>query len=108
MERLLVPVSPAHPSTPRGIANSHDTGQEEARAVLAQALPKLSEAAGMEVTGAVGDTEPLMAVQDALSLGTFDEIIISTLLLGVSRWLKLDLVPKTRALGLPVEHVLAE
>ena len=98
------------PQRPHGLdrlANPHDTGQEEALAVLAEALPKLSEAAGMEITGAIGDTEPLMAIHDALSLGTFDEIIISTLPLGVSRWLKLDLVSKTRALGLPVEHVLS-
>jgi hypothetical protein len=55
----------------------------------------------------MGDAEPLMAIQDAINLGNFDEIIISTLPLGVSRWLKLDLVSKTRALGLPVTHVLA-
>jgi hypothetical protein len=48
-----------------------------------------------------------MAVQDAVNLGHYDEIIISTLPLGVSRWLKLDLISKTRALGLPVTHVLA-
>lgn len=98
------------PQRPHGLdrlANPQDTGHDEARVVLAEALPKLSEAAGMEVSGEVGDAEPLMAIQDALNLGTFDEIIISTLPLGVSRWLKLDLVSKTRALGLPVEHVLA-
>lgn len=98
------------PQRPHGLdklANPQDTGGDEARTVLAQALPKLTEAAGMEVTGEVGDAEPLMAIQDALNLGSFDEIIISTLPLGVSRWLKLDLVSKTRALGLPVQHVLA-
>jgi hypothetical protein len=48
-----------------------------------------------------------MAIQDAVNLGQFDEIIISTLPLGVSRWLKLDIVSKARGLGLPVTHVLA-
>ena len=72
-----------------------------------QALPKLSEAAGHAVTGSIGDAEPLMAIHDAINLGSYDEIIISTLPLGVSRWLKLDLVSKTRALGLPVTHVQA-
>jgi hypothetical protein len=48
-----------------------------------------------------------MAIQDAVNLGNYDEIIISTLPLGVSRWLKLDLVSKTRGLGLPVTHVQA-
>ncbi len=84
-----------------------DAGADEADGVLAAALPKLSQAAGGEVTGSVGDAEPLMAVHDAVNLGHYDEIIISTLPLGVSRWLKLDLVSKVRALGLPVTHVLA-
>ena len=73
--------------------------------VLAQALPRLSEAAGAEVTGSLGDAEPLMAIQDAINLGHYDEIIISTLPRRVSRWLQLDLVSKTKGLGLPVTHV---
>ena len=39
---------------------------EEARRAMEDALPKLSAAAGQEVTGEVGDSEPLMAIQDAL------------------------------------------
>ena len=84
-----------------------DASAEEAQRVLAVALPKLSEAAGHEVTGSIGDAEPLMAIQDAVNLGNYDEIIISTLPLGISRWLKLDLVSKARGLGLPVTHVAA-
>ncbi|MBV9005850.1 MAG: hypothetical protein JO181_14415 [Solirubrobacterales bacterium] len=80
---------------------------DEAQQVLDVALPKLSEAAGREVTGSIGDAEPLMAIQDAINLGNYDEIIVSTLPLGVSRWLKLDLVSKARGLGLPVTHVQA-
>ena len=53
------------------------------------------------MTGVIGDAEPLMAIHDAVNLGHYDEIIISTLPLGVSRWLKLDLISKARALGLP-------
>ena len=48
-----------------------------------------------------------MAIQDAVNLGDYDEIIISTLPLGISRWVKLDLVSKARGLGLPVTHVAA-
>ncbi len=98
------------PQQPHGLDRMMDPqehGREEAERVLADALPKLSEAAGREVTGDIGDPEPLMAIQDAINLGTYDEIIISTLPLGVSRWLHLDLISKTRALGLPVTHVLA-
>ena len=89
------------------VVDPQDAGADEAQRVLEVALPKLSEAAGRAVTGSVGDAEPLMAIQDAVNLGDYDEIIISTLPLGISRWLKLDLVSKARGLGLPVTHVAA-
>jgi hypothetical protein len=98
-------VVPRQPHGMHKMVDPHEAGEDEARQVLAQALPKLSEAAGHEVDGDIGDPEPLMAIQDAVNLGSYDEIIISTLPLGVSRWLKLDLVSKARALGLPVTHV---
>jgi hypothetical protein len=89
------------------LVDPEDTGVEEAQRVLEVALPKLTVEAGSEVTGSVGDAEPLSAIQDAVNLGDYDEIIISTLPLGISRWLKLDLVSKARGLGLPVTHVAA-
>ena len=89
------------------VVDPEDAGVDEAQRVLEAALPKLSEAAGHDVTGSIGDAEPLMAIQDAVNLGEYDEIIISTLPLGISRWLKLDLVSKARGLGLPVTHVAA-
>jgi hypothetical protein len=101
-------VVPRQPAGLHKVVDPQDTGDDEASEVLAAALPKLSEAAGTEVTGALGDAEPLMAIEDAVNLGNYDEIIISTLPIGVSRWLKLDLVSKTRGLGLPVTHVSAD
>jgi hypothetical protein len=98
------------PRQPHGIhklVDPQDASVEEAQRVLGLALPKLSDAAGAEVTGSIGDPEPLMAIQDAVNLGGYDEMIISTLPLGISRWLKLDLVSKARGLGLPVTHVAA-
>ena len=98
------------PQQPHGldrVMDPQDHGRDEADRVLADALPKLSEAAGHKVTGEIGDPEPLMAIQDAVNLGDYSEVIISTLPLGASRWLKLDLISKARGLGLPVTHVLA-
>ena len=100
-------VVPRQPHGMHKVVDPQDAGDAEAQQVLDTALPKLSEAAGAKVTGSLGDSEPLMAIQDAINLGAYDEIIISTLPLGVSRWLKLDLVSKAKALGLPVTHVLA-
>ena len=101
-------VVPRNPHGMHRVVDPQDTSDDEARAVLGGALPRLSDAAGSSVTGSLGDPEPLMAIQDAVNLGTFDEIIISTLPRRVSRWLRLDLVSKTRGLGLPVTHVEAE
>lgn len=103
---LVVPASVhglARVADPEDDARGHD----EAQAALDDALPKLSEAAGSPVTGAIGVAEPLAAIQDAVNLGRPDEIIISTLPARVSRWLRLDLVSKARGLGLPVTHVEA-
>jgi hypothetical protein len=100
-------VVPRQPHGMHKVVDPQDAGTGEARGVLDQALPKLSEAAGSEVTGSIGDSEPLMAIHDAINLGHYDELIISTLPLGVSRWLKLDLVSKARGIGLPVTHVEA-
>jgi hypothetical protein len=99
---LLVPQQP--PGLHK-VVDPQDAGREAARQVLEQALPALSEAAGSEVTGGVGDDDPLAAIEAAITLEPYDEIIISTLPSRLSRWLKLDLVSKARGLGLPVTHV---
>ena len=41
--------------------------------------------------GAVGDPDPLEAIEKTLAQQPFDEIILSTLPPGISRWLALDL-----------------
>ena len=68
----------------------------------------LEDAVGSRVEGMIGDPEPLNAIQDAVNVHGFDEIIISTLPKRVSRWLKLDLPSKLNGLGLPVTTVTAK
>jgi hypothetical protein len=99
---LLVPNS-AHGL--HKVVDAEDQSAGEAQGVLEQALPRLGEAAGAPVDGIVGDSDPMAAVQDAINLRGFDEIIISTLSPRVSRWLKLDLPSKVSGLGLPVNTV---
>lgn len=98
-------VVPATPSGLHRIVDPEDVGRDTAREQMAWALPLLSEAAGQTVTGHVGDANPLCAVQDALNLRGFDEIIISTLPWRLSQWLRVDLPRKVGALGVPVLHV---
>lgn len=96
------------PATPQGLHRVVDpevAGREAARERLVRALPLLSEATGTDVTGHVGDANPLAAVADALNLQGFDEIIVSTLPWRISRWLRVDLPSKLRGLGVPVLHV---
>lgn len=99
------------PATPHGlhrVVDPEDQETTEAEGVLADALPKLSEAAGSEVTGTIGAPAPLTAIEDAVNLQGYDEIIISTLPARVSKWLHLDLPSKAAGLGLPVTTVTQE
>jgi hypothetical protein len=73
---------------------------------LESALPLLRKAARRPVESAVGGPDPLESVQNAVRDGDFDEIIVSTLPRGVSKWLKRDLVSRIRALGLPVTAII--
>jgi hypothetical protein len=68
-------------------------------------------AVGAEVTGEVGDANPVYAAAAALR-GRPDEdwagIIVSTLPPGISRWLGLDAVSRIkREFALPVTHLVA-
>ena len=96
------------PATPHGLdrlVTPEETGREEAQAVLRDALPALSTAAGGSVTGSIGDPDPVSAIADELNQRHYDELIVSTLTHRVSRWMRLDLPSKAKGFGLPVTHV---
>jgi GABA permease len=60
-----------------------------------------------EVTGEVGDVSPVRAVTDALLVRPYDEIVLSTLPPGISRWLHQDALSRIRRdhPDIPVTHV---
>jgi len=66
----------------------------------------LANAAGTAVDGLAGGPDPFLAVQEAVATGRFDEIIVSTLPRGVSKWLRRDLVRRVQGLGLPVTAIV--
>jgi hypothetical protein len=101
---LLVP-NPAHGL--HRVVDPEDVDSSEGHDTLELAIPLLEEAAGAEVEGMLGVAEPLAAIQDAVNIHGFDEIIISTLPKRVSRWMRLDLPHKAAGLGLPVTIVTA-
>jgi len=53
--------------------------------------------AGLEAAGAIGDADPLLAIEDSLRLFDADTIVISTQPNGPSNWLARDLVGRVRS-----------
>lgn len=64
---------------------------------------------GADASGEIGDANPIRAIHDALRRERFDEIILSTLPPGRSRWLKQGLPRKVeKTFGLPMTHLMGE
>jgi hypothetical protein len=97
------------PATPHGIAWAADmfAGQSEAEEHRRAFVDEL-RSEGLDVAEAkVGDPDPLAALSDECNFNQYDELIVSTLPLHISKWLRIDLPRKARAAtGLPVTHVV--
>ena len=97
------------PASPPG---DHAWTEGEARALaqrrLDSALERFREL-GAEADGSVGDSNPLLAIEDAVREQRFDEILLSTLPPGPSRWLKLDLPNRVaNRFRIPVTHLIGQ
>ena len=85
-----------------------DPDTDEASMTLELAIPLLEDAVGGHVEAIIGDTDPFVAVRDAVTQLAIDEIIISTLPARVSQWLRRDLPRRVEQFGLPVTVVTAQ
>ena len=94
-------VVPATPPSTHGLTWNEDDSRTEASARLEQFLANL-RAGGVEVSGEVGDRDPVAAVRDAIRGRDVGEIILSTLPPGISRWLGQDVPSRLRG-AVPVE-----
>jgi hypothetical protein len=80
-----------------------------ARDRLEAALERMREAGLDNVEGSVGDPDPVVAVMEVFDPMKFDEVIVSTLPTGSSRWLGLDLPHRLEKLtSVPVRHVVSK
>jgi hypothetical protein len=92
---LIVPASP------------FGGGRTGAAATLETALQHLREA-GLEADGLVGDGDPCVAVTEAYDPRRHDQIVVSTLPLGASKWLHAGLPERiARLTDAPVTHVVS-
>jgi hypothetical protein len=76
---------------------------------LEVALVHLREWGLDNVEGSVGDPDPVVAVMDVWDPMKFDDIVVSTLPTGSSRWMGLDLPHRLEKLtSVPVRHVVSQ
>jgi hypothetical protein len=72
------------------------------------ALDRL-HAEGIEAEAMLGDVDPACAVIECWDPRRWDEVVLSTLPTGTSRWLKIDLPHRiARAVDAPVTHVVSQ
>jgi GABA permease len=90
------------PATPFG------GGREAARVKLEEAVAQLHDA-GLEADGSVGNPDPCVAVTDVWDPKRFDEIIVSTLPMRMSKWLHAGLPERLeRMTGATVTHLISQ
>ena len=101
---IVVPATPTHEHLTWTEGAAHEVAGRHLEAAIA-----VFGELGAEVSGSIGDANPLQAIRAALHGQPFDEIILSTLSLGLSRWVKHDLPHRVRReFGLPVSHIVGE
>jgi nucleotide-binding universal stress UspA family protein len=98
---VVVPATPI----PHGLTWDEDATRQDARDRLNQFLAHLRDR-GVTADGEVGDRDPVAAVRDAIRGREIDEVVLSTLPPGISRWLGQDVPSKLRHnVSVPVDVV---
>jgi hypothetical protein len=101
---VVVPLAPVD----HGLTWDETETGEAAQARLEAFLGALRDQ-GAEAGGEIGDPDPVQAVRDVLEHRSVDEIVLSTLPPGASRWLQRDVPTRlTRAVTVPVAVVTPE
>jgi hypothetical protein len=89
-------------------ASDVDEAIELARQRMELSLIAIGEL-GLKARGEIGDSDPNMAIEDALQVFPADEILISTHPPERSRWLEHGVVDRAREqIDLPISHVIVD
>ncbi len=100
---IVVPATPMQ----RGLTWDEDEARAAAQAHLDAAIRRL-RAVGATVTGEIGHRDPVEAAEDALRGRDIDEVLLSTLPPGISRWLGQDVPTRLKgSILVPVTVVTA-
>lgn len=96
------------PGVTEARAEAKDQARQRSEQRLRAMVDKIASLGG-HADGEVGDADPFRAVEHVLQRDQFDEVIISTLPAGLSRWIGMDLPSRVERLtDTPVTTVEAE
>lgn len=108
VQAQVLVVCPALNSQVRMWASDEDGARAAAQQRLDASLAQL-ERDGVQADGAVGDGDPIQAIEDALRTFGADEIVISTHPEGRSHWLERNVVGTAREhFDVPITHVVVD
>jgi hypothetical protein len=107
-EHEVLVISPALAPRLKFLVSDVDGGIRAAEERMRSSVTALTHA-GVNARGEVGDSDPLLAIEDALSQFPANEIIISTHPRGRSNWLEKRVVPRAEErFDLPLTHVVVD
>jgi hypothetical protein len=101
-------VAPALNTRTRFLFSDPDPAIERAEAVEQETVERMSEE-GIDAAGDTGESDPLLALNDALQTFEADEIVLFTHPGGGSNWLEEGVVEEARErFTQPVQHIVVE
>jgi hypothetical protein len=103
--RVVAPASKVSPL--KWLFSDEDEARAEAHDMAVEATEAVEEVAPAEAE--VGDTDPVLAIQDALATFPADEILIVTAPGSDATWLERDAAGEAlERFGLPVSHIVVD
>lgn len=107
-EAEVLVVAPALQSRKRFLLADPDPAIERAEQVQEETVERLDEG-GVDAAGDTGESDPLLAIQDALQTFEADEIVLFTHPSGEQNWLEEGIVDEAQErFAPPVRHLVVE